>query len=222
MWTLSAARLESAVLNVPHCLNGGVFRFTFCPFYRLKSDSGSSQSQCGNSEMWKEMPAFCRSYANLWLRYHVCIRLKVNVAQCIAARRATVWRSADKFRVLISQHWLGISDRFPLQPVRLLETFRLVGYYYYYCYHHHHYHHNHLLYTYVPETNYVPREYSVAAVLLLIFMVLISLVSVLNLLYFYISTFRHMCAVPNRAVFWSSLTSCFPDMLLTYFLNDLK
>ena len=42
--------------------------------------------------------------------------------------------------------------------------------------------------TYIPETNYVPREYSVAAILLLLFMVLISLVSVLNLLCFYIST----------------------------------
>ena len=31
-----------------------------------------------------------------------------------------------------------------------------------------------------------------------------------------------MCAVPNMAVFCSSLTSCFPDMLLTYFLNDLE
>jgi len=45
------------------------------------------------------------------------------------------------------------------------------------------------IYTYIPETNYVPREYSVAAILLLLFMVLISLVSVLNLLYFYISMF---------------------------------
>ena len=35
---------------------------------------------------------------------------------------------------------------------------------------------------YTPETNYVPKEYSVAAILLLLFMVLISLVSVLNLL----------------------------------------
>ena len=34
------------------------------------------------------------------------------------------------------------------------------------------------IYTYIPETNYVPREYSVAAVLLLLFMVLISLVPV--------------------------------------------
>ena len=62
--------------------------------------------------------------------------------------------------------------------------------YCYYCYHHHH---HYLLYegiyTYISETNYVPREYGVAAILLLLFMVLISLVSVFNLLYFYISTF---------------------------------
>ena len=78
------------------------------------------------------------------------------------------------------------------------------------------------IYTYIPEANYVPREYSVAAILLLLFMVLISLVSVLNLLYCYISNFRSMCAVPNRAVFCSSLTSCFPGMLLTYFVNDFE
>ena len=28
------------------------------------------------------------------------------------------------------------------------------------------------IYTYIPETNYVPREYSVAAILLLLFMAL--------------------------------------------------
>ena len=38
------------------------------------------------------------------------------------------------------------------------------------------------IYTYVPETNYVPREYSVAAILLLQFMFITSLVPVLNLL----------------------------------------
>ena len=75
------------------------------------------------------------------------------------------------------------------------------------------------IYTYIPETNYVPSEYSVAAVLLLLFVVLISLVSVLNLLYFYISTFQSVCAVPNMAVFWGNLTSCFPG---TYFLNDFE
>ena len=78
------------------------------------------------------------------------------------------------------------------------------------------------IYTYIPDTNYVPREYSVAAILLLLFMMLISLVSVFNLLYFYISTFRSMCAVPNMTVFCSSLTSCFPGMLLTYFLNNFE
>ena len=78
------------------------------------------------------------------------------------------------------------------------------------------------IYTHIPETNYVPREYGAAAILLLLFTVLISLVSVLNLLYFYISTFRSMCAVPNMAVFCSSLTSWFPGMLLTYFLNDFE
>jgi len=80
----------------------------------------------------------------------------------------------------------------------------------------------HAIYTYIPESHYVPREYIVAAMLLLLFMVLISLVSVLNLLYFYISTFRSMCAVPNMAVLCSSLTSCFPGMLLTCFLMTLK
>ena len=80
----------------------------------------------------------------------------------------------------------------------------------------------HGIYTYIPETSYVPPEYSVAAILLLLFMVLVSLVPVLNLLYFYISTFRSMCAVPNMAVFCISLTSCFPAMLLTYFLIDFE
>jgi len=46
--------------------------------------------------------------------------------------------------------------------------------------------------------------------------------TVLNLLYFYISTFCSMCAVPDMAVFCSSLTSCLPGMLLTYFLNDFE
>jgi len=31
-----------------------------------------------------------------------------------------------------------------------------------------------------------------------------------------------MCAVPNMAVFCSSLTSCSPGMLLMYFLNDFE
>jgi len=33
------------------------------------------------------------------------------------------------------------------------------------------------IYTYIPETNYVPREYRVVAILLLLFMVLIRIVT---------------------------------------------
>jgi hypothetical protein len=78
------------------------------------------------------------------------------------------------------------------------------------------------IYTYIPETNNVPKEYNVAAILALLFMVPISLAHALGLMYFYINTFWSMCAVPNMAVFCSSLTSWFPGMVLTYFLNDLE
>ena len=57
---------------------------------------------------------------------------------------------------------------------------------------------------------------------MLLFTVHIPSVSVFNLLYLYISTFRSVCAVPNMAVCCSSFTSCFPGMLLTYFLNDYE
>jgi hypothetical protein len=53
-------------------------------------------------------------------------------------------------------------------------------------------------------------------------MVPISLVPALTPLYLYVSTFRSMCAVPNMAVFCSSLSSWFPGMLLTYFLIDFE
>jgi hypothetical protein len=43
-------------------------------------------------------------------------------------------------------------------------------------YHHHHLLYAGYLYIYIPETNHVPREYSVAAILLLLFLVPISLV----------------------------------------------
>jgi hypothetical protein len=78
------------------------------------------------------------------------------------------------------------------------------------------------IYIYIPETNYIPREHSVAAILLLLFMVHISLAPVLNLLHLYSSTFRSMCAVPNMAVFCNSWTSWFSGTLLRYFLNDFE
>jgi hypothetical protein len=77
------------------------------------------------------------------------------------------------------------------------------------------------IYTYIPETN-MSLENSVVAILLFLFMVHTSLAPVLNLLHFYISTFRSMCAVPNMAVFYNSLTSWIPGRLLRYFLNDFE
>ena len=74
----------------------------------------------------------------------------------------------------------------------------------------------------IHETNHVPRGYIVAAILSLLFMVPLCLVPALVLLFFYVSTFRIMCVVPNMAVFCSFLTSWFPGMSLAYFLNDLE
>jgi hypothetical protein len=70
------------------------------------------------------------------------------------------------------------------------------------------------IYTYIPGTNHVPKQYSVAAILSLLLMVPISLAAALALMYFYIRTFRSMCAVPNIAVFCSSLTSWFPGIII--------
>ena len=64
--------------------------------------------------------------------------------------------------------------------------------------------------THIPGTNHVPRGYIVAAILSSFFMVPLCLVPALALLFFYVSTFCFMCAVPNMAVFCSSLTSWFP------------
>ena len=75
--------------------------------------------------------------------------------------------------------------------------------------------------THIPETHHVPRAHIVAAILSLLFMVPLSLTPVLALLFFYVSTFRNMCAVPNMAIFCSSLMSWFPGMSLTYLQNDL-
>jgi hypothetical protein len=50
----------------------------------------------------------------------------------------------------------------------------------------------------------------------------VMLFPMFNVLYLYISTFRSMCAVLSVAVLCSSLISCFPGMLLRYFLNDFE
>jgi hypothetical protein len=51
------------------------------------------------------------------------------------------------------------------------------------------------IYTYIPEINYVPSKYSVAAVLLLLFMLHITLFPMLNVLYFYISIVRSVIII---------------------------
>jgi hypothetical protein len=50
----------------------------------------------------------------------------------------------------------------------------------------------------------------------------VLLFPMLNVLYFYISAFQSMYAVPNVTVFCSSLISCFPFVLFEYFLKDFK
>ena len=98
-------------------------------------------------------------------------------------------------------------------------SFNYHYYYYYYCVIVSFMQGSH---THIPETNHVPRGYIDTAILSLLFMVLLCLVPALVLLFFYVSTFRSMCAVPNMAVFCSSLTSLFSAMSLTYFLNVLE
>jgi hypothetical protein len=78
------------------------------------------------------------------------------------------------------------------------------------------------IYTYISETSPAPKECNVAAILSLLFMAPKLPVPALALMYFYISTFRSMCAVPNMAVFCSSLTSLLPGTVLTHFLNDFE
>jgi hypothetical protein len=78
------------------------------------------------------------------------------------------------------------------------------------------------IHAHIPKTKYVPRGYIVAAILSLLFMMPLSLVPALALLFFYVSTFRSMCAVPSMTIICSSLTSLFPIMSLTYFLNDVE
>ena len=78
------------------------------------------------------------------------------------------------------------------------------------------------IYTYNPETNPVPSGHTVAANLSIQSLALICIVPALVLLFFYVSTFRRMCAVPKIAVFRSSGTSWCPGMLLKYFLDRFE
>ena len=98
--------------------------------------------------------------------------------------------------------------------------------YYYYYYHHHHYHHRHLLYAgylYLCSWDKLCPygiQYCNYSVVTIHGAYIVS--SSVESIVFYINIFRIICAVPNMAVFCSSLTLCFPGMLLTYFLNDFE
>jgi hypothetical protein len=74
------------------------------------------------------------------------------------------------------------------------------------------------IHTYIPETNHVPRGYNDTAILSLLFTVPLFLVPALALLFFYVSTSLSICAVPNMAVFCSSLTSLLLLLLLLLLL----
>jgi small-conductance mechanosensitive channel len=64
------------------------------------------------------------------------------------------------------------------------------------------------IYTYIPEKSNVPKEHNVVTILSLLFMVPISLAPALALMYYYISTFRSMCAVPNILLLLLLLLLC--------------
>jgi hypothetical protein len=53
-------------------------------------------------------------------------------------------------------------------------------------------------------------------------MVYVTLFAMVNVYYFYISTFRSMSAVLSVTGFSSSLISWFPGKLLKYFLKDFE
>ena len=76
------------------------------------------------------------------------------------------------------------------------------------------------IYNYIPATNRVYMVHNVAAVLYLQSMLHAMLLPMMNVLYFYISTSRSLCAAPSMAVCCSSFISCFPGTLLRYCLSD--
>jgi hypothetical protein len=76
---------------------------------------------------------------------------------------------------------------------------------------------------YLKQTMYLGyRGLQLFCIYNLCYVYVVMLFPTLNVLYFNTGTFRSMCAVPNMAILWSSLTSCFPGMLLGHFLNKFE
>jgi len=63
---------------------------------------------------------------------------------------------------------------------------------------------------------------SFSAILWLQCMAHLILFAILNIFYFHITTFPRICALPSMAAVRNSSMSCFPGMLLRYFLNILE
>jgi hypothetical protein len=88
------------------------------------------------------------------------------------------------------------------------EEIRLRGHYYYYFF-------CHIYAGYLPlyTTKSFPRSYNFAAVLWLQVMAQVMLLLMINILYFYSSSFKCMCAVPNMDAFCNSsvvmIASCY-------------
>jgi hypothetical protein len=84
----------------------------------------------------------------------------------------------------------------------------------------------HGIYNYVSETNHVFRVCSVATILYLQFVLHVMLSRPWNMFCTFtvaaLSAVRGMCAMPNMAVFCSSLISCSPGVLLRYCLSDFE
>ena len=73
----------------------------------------------------------------------------------------------------------------------------------------------HSIYIYILETNHVSTAYNVAAIVWSQPVVHILLFPMINVLYFYISTFQSMCAVPSIALL------LFPDVMLSRYCSGI-
>lgn len=73
----------------------------------------------------------------------------------------------------------------------------------------------------IAESKTVSRVYILAAVLRVQFTARVLLFPTIAL-YFYIYTFRNMCTVHGMAVLCTSIMSCFPGVLLRYFMSDFE
>jgi hypothetical protein len=77
----------------------------------------------------------------------------------------------------------------------------------------------HGIYTCIQKKNHVLKQYNVAAILSLKFMVPISLAAVLALMNIFISTIRSMCVVLNKAVFCRYLITGYIISIMITIIN---